>query len=1448
MKRFVTRIAIGIIVILVNGYIFFRIPPGQKLLRQTLESELSAYFGQQVTVGDLRTDLFSHVRIQNFSQADSSHRFVSCDRILVKYSLWGFVAGKIAISSIELTSPRIHIYQDSQGDYNLPQPLRRGKSDHAPAEASGKTGMSVHIDHLHISNLSVHYHDIVDSLQITLPQINATLNSITVSNRYVGELKIDRGSLGWRGFNEPIDALELHFALVSDTLNLSSLRLRTANISLISSGKYDLKSASLSHGNLDAVVNLALLNPLLALQSNDSLRSFSGELKAHAHLEGPLRQLDADVRMIIPSGTLYGIPIRELSADGRAAHGAYTLSRFSVNAFNGHMACSGSLSVENATPQFSFRTAFSNFHLSEMLPILYHENTQTPRGVVSGELQFSGAADAWTSAMGQGRLTISNIVNQTQRYGDVNAGFTIDRGDISCELRQGNSQFALRGQVRPNSTIQAKFRGAFSSIESIAGLFNVQHVNGQFDFEGQVSGTVQHPAAALDFTFQDGHFSQFPIGYARGSIAYLDSGLIVNNFQAAGRTENLSALNSDSPIDSMSGRLQYEVAANGSLEQLQASGNLRWENCRLNAFTLDSLSLHASYADQKIIIHRILASKAANQVVICGEIDAPQPLFADVTVQLFEGDSAASPRPAGELTIAGAFNRGAVNGVISGEAIRIAPLLELASFPTELDGALTFACAVTGPLRAPHIALEWTTSHLGSPTTRLDSLAGHIEFADEMLTLHRVRASHAGGMIEINGRLPFDGRLADLPASPDSRLTLVADHFDLTRLNPFLPDSFSIAGELTAALTAAGPALQGEIDGFLDIRNGKFLSAALAAIDTATVHAQCHDRRIQLQQFTGRLKNAPFSFQGVMELLETKGYAGSLHGSISDVADIALDARYISDEKKHAVLRINRLNLGSLAELFSMDVTLAGEAELSFSYSDSADTPVIYASAKSNQIGLAEALLDSLQISARWTGGLLKFSESGFKINDGWVKFGGSLPVDFPQEASAGQTQEMNFFAAAGNLNLDWLAPFAPSLETIEGSANCKIFVAGPVAAPRINGYFFVQHGLVKFRNVETPIQAINLAMQAQDNELVLDDFSGALGDGTFALFGRTHLADNKLTHSSFTLKLNKATVTHSDLFKLSILDGNLTLTQDEENLKLKGAIHLSEAKYTMDFKPKLEELLNRWPKRPSQQVAGILDNMLLDVNVQGQENVWIDNNIAKIKMSSNLNIFGTAARPNVSGRLEVKKGYVLYLDRKFKITEGLIDFTDPQRINPHINLTATCTVTDYQAIKETSYEITLKISGQMEKPDLVLTSNPSLDKADIVAMLTVGRTRGTLFTGLEAGKTSTFQDLLVDRFKEFTSQRIAGMTEQQIGRTLSLESISIEGNLFQVDKNWGPRLTATKQLSDRINLTYSTVVGHANEQQIKLGYQLYKHLSVIGNTGQTGKSGLDLKFNFKFH
>ncbi|MFZ0389449.1 MAG: translocation/assembly module TamB domain-containing protein, partial [Calditrichia bacterium] len=72
--------------------------------------------------------------------------------------------------------------------------------------------------------------------------------------------------------------------------------------------------------------------------------------------------------------------------------------------------------------------------------------------------------------------------------------------------------------------------------------------------------------------------------------------------------------------------------------------------------------------------------------------------------------------------------------------------------------------------------------------------------------------------------------------------------------------------------------------------------------------------------------------------------------------------------------------------------------------------------------------------------------------------------------------------------------------------------------------------------------------------------------------------------------------------------------------------------------------------------------------------------------------------------------------------------------------------------------------------------------------------------------------------------------------------------NLFNFGaEEGGPELVASKRVSDRLRVTYTTNVGQLNDNGIRLNYELTDHISLQGKTDQYGNSGLDLKYRIKF-
>ena len=170
-----------------------------------------------------------------------------------------------------------------------------------------------------------------------------------------------------------------------------------------------------------------------------------------------------------------------------------------------------------------------------------------------------------------------------------------------------------------------------------------------------------------------------------------------------------------------------------------------------------------------------------------------------------------------------------------------------------------------------------------------------------------------------------------------------------------------------------------------------------------------------------------------------------------------------------------------------------------------------------------------------------------------------------------------------------------------------------------------------------------------------------------------------------------------------------------------------------------------------------------------------------------------------------------------------------------------------YRRTTGESYTISIKADGLLDQLQYGLFSDPPLDKQDIVALLTIGATRTELTSTNEDGDKSGLTQVLKDRATMLTSQRVSGYISRRAGSFFGFDEFNIQGNLFNFNDTWGPQLVASKKLTGKIKLTYSTTVGHLNDQTVRLGYSLTPRWSLQGETDNQGRAGFDIKYGITF-
>jgi autotransporter translocation and assembly factor TamB len=1450
MRKTIKIFFVTFILIILSLYIVLVTPPGHFILKKIIQRQLSHLTESPVKIDRFHTNLFSHLQLKNVIVCDLSNQkqpVLIFENLRIRYNLWGLFNKKIILKEVQINKPQIAIERDITGHYNFPKDLFRSQKDSLQKTSEPPDRYEIKIGSLKIINMYFNYKDQKDSIEIKLNQINLIVDSNGLGQSFVGKLDIESSRFIWRNLTQRIHQLNAKFDIDNNNFDLTDFTIRTDALTLESTGNYNLNDKAIISGKLLASVDLDFLNDFEFSKADNF---YAGSLSIQCEINGNILQPNGMINLKMDCGIIHDIPVSNFNTNIVLKNQEAKLTALSMETFSGIVQAKGMLKQQVDSLQYQFDLSLQNFQLSELLKKLYHEKSSNLQGILTGNFTIRGKGNEWEKLTAYGKINLSQLSILTRPVQDIQTNFNFMKGKINFNFQQNESQINLTGVINSDSSITGKFEGNLTRVEPIANLAKLQDLKGKLKFAGNLNGRVESPTVNMNFHFWDGSYQGFPLTNIEGGIDFNNNQLIFSNLTANGSTSNLQPIAQYLSIDSLAGTLSYHIAANGNLDELTAKAEINWDTVRINNFNFDNLNLNMKTSEKDIFVDKLNIKKQNTLISTSGHVNLHDGIFVDLNTNIFETGSADQIiSKQGLLKINGKLNNDIVDAKFIGEDIFIAALFQFIPSGDNVNGKLNFDSHIYGNLNRPDFNITWNLINPIYQSKSLDSLFGDLKYANNSLTISEITASNKDGKLSLMGEFPINFYQPDRLSLLNPLIKIEANNFALNILEPFLGDSIFIDGKLSAQIQFQGDWQNPRLEGELKIDNANLTTPYFSEIDSLYLNSLFSGQHFRLEKFEGKIHRYSFDFNGNGRYDNVNSFDASLVGNISQIGQIKIQGNRQSDQTISGQLILDDLNLNNLSQIIPVTIQLRGLVDMAIDVTGTPSSPFIAMKITGDQIGIEKAILDSLKVNAYYDKDLINIYESGFKIGNGKISFKGNIPFNYFQtDSSRSLVNNIQLESYANDLDIDWLRPFFPGIVNLQGKVNYNLKTTGTLDNPDINGVFNLTNGIVKLKNINPEVNEINVAISFNKDQVKIDNFLGKLETGNFNLQGQTNLNNRKLSNTEFTLTLDKIKFISPKIFSVSIENGNLALTQKDDRFIGKGTIRLKEAKYIQDYKPRISQLLTQIPNRFQADKSASLSKLTLDVIIQGQENIWIENNLAKLQMTSNLNLFGTLAQPNISGRVIINKGYVLYLDRKFKITNGVIDFSDPHRINPYIDITGVCTVTDYQSAREKNYTITLKLSGLLEKPDFLLLSDPQLDKADIIAVLTVGRTRDSIFPQSESTSGSSFQQIMIDRFKEITSQRIAGMTEQRLSRALALENISIEGNLFQLDKSWGPRVTATKQLANRINITYSTVVGHANEQQIKLGYQLFKNFSVIGSTSQRGESGLDLKWHIKFY
>jgi hypothetical protein len=454
---------------------------------------------------------------------------------------------------------------------------------------------------------------------------------------------------------------------------------------------------------------------------------------------------------------------------------------------------------------------------------------------------------------------------------------------------------------------------------------------------------------------------------------------------------------------------------------------------------------------------------------------------------------------------------------------------------------------------------------------------------------------------------------------------------------------------------------------------------------------------------------------------------------------------------------------------------------------------------------------------------------------------------------------------AAGDANLGILQGL---FKDVRGSGRAELVAAinGPLAQPVFSGSARVTNGRIRHFALPNSLDAINGTIQFDSRGVRLDDLSATMGEGRVQFGGRIGFdgylpGDLNVTISGENMHLRVPEGLRSTI------DANLSIRGNIKAPTLGGTIVVKSATFSRRIDPtgNLFDFTSRGGGTGGGEPADVPASfpMRFDVEMLVPSSLRIDNNLARMTASADLQLRGTYDHPQVFGHADVDRGEVLFEGRRYLVTKGAIDFTNPSRIEPFFDVQAETRV----RVPGETYRVTISLTGTMDRVQPSFDSDPPLPTADVLAIL-FGDSRGQSATQQRLGDEVYAQthpnerqtDVLTARATQLLASPISSPVGHVVEQTFGVDTFQLSPSLFDSSStsataqtpstrvNPTARVTIGKRISDRLYLTFSRSLSSAiSDQIILLEYDASDRYSWILSRNEDNTYALEVSVRHTF-
>ena len=404
--------------------------------------------------------------------------------------------------------------------------------------------------------------------------------------------------------------------------------------------------------------------------------------------------------------------------------------------------------------------------------------------------------------------------------------------------------------------------------------------------------------------------------------------------------------------------------------------------------------------------------------------------------------------------------------------------------------------------------------------------------------------------------------------------------------------------------------------------------------------------------------------------------------------------------------------------------------------------------------------------------------------------------------------------------DLGFLAGVTKAVRFIQGTAAADVRVGGTFGKPAFAGSVELNIPAVRAENITVPsVHDFEARLAFTNTELRIERFAGEIGGGRLEIGGGAKFLKLSEPVLNISATANNVLAVRDDNVTARV-NADLKLVGPLATASVTGYVGLTKSRYLKD----IDILPLNTPGKPAPQPPSEADssapasigfysppvsNWKLNVAVRTDDPILIRGNLANGTVLVDLHLRGTGAQPLLDGNVNVQNLTATLPFSTLTITDGNVNFTPDQPLNPVLNLNGQSTIRNYL--------VTVFITGRAHDPKITFSSDPPLAQEQIVSLLATGATTDELAgdsTAL-AGKATllVLQDLYRRTFPKKTSAR-----EE-------------------------PKST----LADKVSLNVGDTDPNTGKQQVGATFKLTPDLQFIADLGLEGDLEGRLKYLIRF-